>query len=155
LQSKFFYGFGSFISVFLLVVFSGCSPREQNTKPLVKHMIQSQKLRLLMRELDLVVYEPQKSELERDEIRKRYALTLADTLKRLSVEVENMSKSDLGSNLAANDFDAYKKHAKLLNKNANELYELAQNYKFELIDKKMQDVKISCDSCHNHFRQNL
>ncbi len=133
---------------------SGCSVKEQSAKPAIKHMIQSQKLRNLMRELDLVVYERQKSELERDKMRKRYVLTLADTLKKLSAEVENMPKGDLGSDLTSDDFDEYKRYAKRLNHDANELYALAQNYEFELLNRKMEDIKISCNSCHKQFRKN-
>lgn len=133
---------------------SGCALKEQSAKPAIKHMIQSQKLRNLMRELDLVVYERQKSELERDKMRKRYVLTLADTLKKLSAEVENMPKGDLGSDLTSDDFDEYKRYAKRLNHDANELYALAQNYEFELLTRKMEDIKISCNSCHKQFRKN-
>ncbi len=133
---------------------SGCSVKEQSVKPAIKHMIQSQKLRNLMRELDLVVYERQKSELERDKMRKRYVLTLADTLKKLSAEVENMPKGDLGSDLTSDDFDEYKRYAKRLNHDANELYLLAKKYEFELLNRKMEDIKISCNSCHKQFRKN-
>lgn len=155
MQNRHLYAFGALICCAItLFLFSGCALKEQSDKPALKHMIQSEKLRLLMRELDLVVYERQKSELERDKMRKRYVLTLADTLKKLSAEVENMPKGDLGSDLTPSDFDDYKRYAKSLNQDANELYALAQNYEFELLTRKMEDIKISCNSCHKQFRKN-
>ncbi|TKI70320.1 hypothetical protein FCU45_03285 [Sulfurimonas crateris] len=155
MQNRKFYAFGAMICCAIaLFLFSGCSLKEQSSKPALKHMIQSEKLRILMRELDLVVYERQKSELERDKMRKRYVFTLADTLKKLSAEIENMPKGDLGSDLTPGDFDDYKRYAKNLNQDANELYLLAQNYEFELLTKKMEDIKTSCNSCHKQFRKN-
>lgn len=155
MQNREFYAFGAIICCAIaLFIFSGCSLKEQSDKPAVKHMIQSEKLRILMRELDLVVYERQKSELERDKMRKRYVFTLADTLKKLSAEIENMPKGDLGNDLTPSDFDEYKRYAKSLNQDANELSILAQNYEFELLSKKMEDIKISCNSCHKQFRKN-
>jgi cytochrome c556 len=153
LQNSLFYGFWALLFAVVVFIFLGCAAKEQSNKPAVKHMIQSEKLRILMRELDLVVYERQKSELERDKMRKRYVLTLADTLKKLSAEVENMPMGELGSGLTSDDFYEYKGYAKSLNQDANELYILAQNYEFELLSKKMEDIKVSCNSCHKQFRK--
>jgi hypothetical protein len=104
LQNSLFYGFWALLFAVVVFIFLGCAAKEQSSKPAVKHMIQSEKLRILMRELDLVVYERQKSELERDKMRKRYVLTLADTLKKLSAVVENMPMGELGNGLTSDDF---------------------------------------------------
>ncbi|WP_295084946.1 hypothetical protein [Sulfurimonas sp.] len=141
--------------IILIFVSSGCVSKEHDNKKALKHMIQSEKLRLLMRELDMVVYERQKSELDRDKMRKRYMLSLGDTLKHLSAEIENMSESDLGLKLTQEDIQEYKRYAKNLSLDADEIYDLAHKYEFELLNKKLEDVKVSCNACHKQFRKEL
>jgi len=137
----------------LLFLLSGCVNKEHDNSRAVEHMIQSQKLRLLMRELDMVVYERQKSELDRDKMRKRYMLSLGETLKKLSADVESMPESDLGLKLRQEDVLEYKKYAKRLTQKADEIYNLAQKYEFEELNQKLEDVKVSCNACHKQFRK--
>lgn len=135
-----------FFAFFLLFGLFGCSSKDTTKSTPVRHMIKSEKLHLLMRELDMVIYERQKSEIDRDAMRKRYLLTLADTLKNLSGELNKLVEEK-----SAKDQAAYKKHALLLEKNANDLEDLAQRYQFELLSQRLEEVKKSCSSCHQHF----
>ena len=129
----------------LFLVLGGCSVKEtEQKKDSVRHMIKSEKLHLLMRELDMVVYERQKSELDRDRLRKRYVLNLAQTIKELSSELEKIKTQD--------DAEVYKKHAKLLEQSSNSLRLTAERYEFEMLDQNLQELKNICNSCHKHFR---
>ena len=135
-----------FLALFTLLALFGCSSKEVHESTPVRHMIKSEKLHILMRELDMVIYERQKSEIDRDAMRKRYLLTLADTLKNLSGELDKLVDEK-----SKEDQKVYKKHAFLLKTNANDLEELAQKYQFELLAQRLEEVKHSCNSCHVHF----
>ena len=135
-----------FLALFLLFGLFGCSSKDGATGTPVRHMIKSEKLHILMRELDMVIYERQKSEIDRDAMRKRYLLTLADTLKNLSGELNKLVDEK-----SSKDQAVYQKHALLIEKNANDLEDLAQRYQFELLSQRLDEVKHSCNSCHQHF----
>lgn len=135
-----------FFAFFLLLGLFGCSSKDTAKSTPVRHMIKSEKLHLLMRELDMVIYERQKSEIDRDAMRKRYLLTLADTLKNLSGELNKLVDEK-----SSKDQAVYQKHALLIEKNANDLEDLAQRYQFELLSQRLDEVKQSCNSCHQHF----
>jgi cytochrome c556 len=135
-----------FVALFLLFGLFGCSSKDTTKSTPVRHMIKSDKLHILMRELDMVIYERQKSEIDRDAMRKRYLLTLADTLKNLSGELDKLIDEK-----NKEDQKVYQKHALLLKANANDLEELAHSYRFELLSQRLDEVKQSCNSCHKHF----
>lgn len=135
-----------FLALFLLFGLFGCSLKNTANSTPVRHMIKSEKLHILMRELDMVIYERQKSEIDRDAMRKRYLLTLSDTLKNLSGELDKLVDEK-----SKEDQKVYKKHALLLKANANDLEELAMTYQFEMLPQRLSEVKQSCNSCHQHF----
>lgn len=145
--------FRHLLLIVLFFLLNGCAGKEHESSTALKHMIQSEKLRLLMRELDMVVYERQKSELDRDRMRKRYMLSMGETLKNLSAEVKNISERDLGAKLTQDDIVEYKKYANNLSINADEIYEIAQKYEFEKLNQKLEDIKVSCNACHKKFRE--
>lgn len=135
------------VAALLLLGLSGCSMHQQKEKSSsVRHMIKSEKLREMMRELDMVVYERQKSEIDRDSLRQRYVLSLAQTLRNLSEELGKLKEHKEPS-----DLDVYKKHAALLQENAQQLDSVAHSYKFELLPQALQEVRNTCGSCHQHF----
>lgn len=135
-----------FFAFFLLLGLFGCSSKEASQSTPVRHMIKSEKLHILMRELDMVIYERQKSEIDRDTMRQRYLLTLSDTLKNLSGELDKLVDEK-----SKEDQAVYKKHALLLKTNANDLEDLAQSYRFEFLSQRLAEVKQTCQSCHQHF----
>jgi len=135
------------LAALLLLGLSACSTHQQENKSSsVRHMIKSEQLREMMRELDMVVYERQKSEIDRDSLRKRYVLTLAQTLRKLSSELSKIKQTKQLS-----DVQVYEKHASLLQENATDLENLAKSYKFELLPQSLQEVRNTCSSCHKHF----
>ena len=117
-----------------------------------KHKIESEELRLLMRELNMVVYDRQKSELDRDDIRRRYALNLADVVKELAYKIEHIPQDGLGKNLTQKDRELYAHYAHKLYKNSEEIYDVAQKYELEKLDNKIDNMQRTCDGCHALFR---
>ncbi|MBU0721093.1 cytochrome c [bacterium] len=124
----------------VFVCFTGCTSVyvQSNSDA---HVQESEKLRLLMRELDLVVYDRFKSELERDDMRRRYAMILAETIKELSKKIEDK-----------NNPKTFQKYSKQLYQNAQELYKIADRYELENLQTKIDAITRTCNSCHIQVR---
>lgn len=142
-----------FLSMSMFIL-NGCIPQEPSPLADVRvHMIESQKLSLLVREIDLVVYERLKSELERDNMRRRYALRLAEVLKDLSYRIENVSDNELVTIVNKKDIKVYREYASKLYINSEEIHSVAQNYEFEKLPSKLDEMEANCNACHSHFRK--
>jgi len=144
-----------YINIFLLLI-SGCSAKynsELNT--IEKHTIHSSELRMLMNELDMVVYDRYKSELERDDTRRRYALNLAQNIEKISKQINNLSKDKLAKNIDKNDISLFSKYVKELSTKGKNIRKLALNYELENIDKKIENIELTCNACHSKFRSYL
>ncbi len=117
-----------------------------------EHKIESEELRLLMQELDMVVYDRQKSELDRDEIRRRYALNLADAIKRLALKIEDVPQDGLGENLTSEDRKMYIVYAQELYKNGETIDAVAQKYEIEKLESTVAQMQQTCNRCHSLLR---
>mgnify|MGYP000105894008 CR=1 FL=1 len=141
-----------------LLLLSACVSKNTSSTNLTtietekEHKIKSEELRLLMRELNMVVYDRQKSELDRDDIRRRYALNLSDVVKELSYKIEHIPQDGLGENLTQKDRELYAHYANRLYKNGEEIYDVAQKYELEKLDNKIENMQRTCDGCHALFR---
>lgn len=136
-----------------LLVLSACvSKSASSTENEKQHKIESDELRLLMRELNMVVYDRQKSELERDDIRRRYVLDLADVVKELATKIEHIAPDELGQELTIQDIDLYTRYAQELYKNGEEIYAVAQKYEMEKLESQMTKMQETCDRCHALLR---
>ena len=117
-----------------------------------EHKIESEELRLLMHELNMVVYDRQKSELDRDDIRRRYALNLADIVKDLAYKVEHIPQDGLGENLTQKDRELYIHYARDLYKNGEEINTIAQKYEMEQLERAIDSMQQTCNRCHALLR---
>ena len=141
-----------FLSLVIFVL-NGCVSKELSPlEDAKKHMLESEKLSLLVHELDQVVYNRLKSELERDNIRRRYALNLAETLKDLSDHLESISNDKLGTIVDKKDVDVYKQYAKKLYINSQEIHNIAQKYELEKLPSKLVEMLAFCNACHTEIR---
>lgn len=132
----------------LLLLFGGCAQTQKELAPSVRHMIKSEKLKITMKKIDNVIYERHMSELDRDRIRGRYVLSLAENLRNLSEELILIEASDT----KANETDAYRTYARLIDAEADALESLASKKRFEYLPARVEKVKNICNSCHTHFR---
>jgi len=135
-----------------LLLFIGCSSKDASLSKAKEHMIQSNELQTLMHEINMVVYDKFKSELQRDNIRRRYALSLADKIKKLAHSIEIINPNQLGVNVNQNDIKVFRSYAKELNENSKEIYNIAQNYELEKIPSSLENMEKTCTACHNYFR---
>ncbi|MDA3947407.1 MAG: hypothetical protein PF439_12080 [Helicobacteraceae bacterium] len=129
---------------------SSSNETEQLSKK--EHKIESEELRILMRELSMVVYDRQKSELDRDDLRRRYALNLADVVKELAYKVEHIPQNELGKALTDQDKAIYERYAHELYLNGEEIGRVAQKYEMEKLDGAIAKTQQSCDRCHALLR---
>lgn len=142
-----------FILTVLVLISNGCVSK--NVAPFneaKEHMIESKKLRSLMLELDMVVYDRLKSELDRDNIRRRYAMRLADVIIGLAHKIENISPKALGEDVADEELELFKKFSKQLYLHGKEIHEVAKLYELEKLSKKLNSMQATCNACHAHFR---
>lgn len=142
--------------VMVMLAFGGCTSNEQPAAAAgegrAEHRIESDELRLLMRELNMVVYERQKSELERDDVRRRYALSLAAIVKELSGKIADVPADELGGKLTEKAYSRYENYAQQLNRDGDGIETVARNYELEKLEKKIMKMERTCDSCHALFR---
>ena len=131
---------------------SSSSANMNSLKAAKEHKIESEELRLLMRELNMVVYDRQKSELDRDDIRRRYALNLADVVKELAYKIEHIPQDGLGENLTQKDRELYVHYARELYENGEEINDVVQKYEMEKLENAIDNMKQTCNRCHTLLR---
>lgn len=132
----------------LLIVFSACSSQQELFIDAKKHMLESQKLQRLIHNLDVVEQNEVNSELEKDDKKYRYALTLADTINTLSQKIENASFNEEKQS----DKNEYLKQSQLLFDYANDIKTTAQNYEFEKLPYILEQVNKTCLDCHHKYK---
>lgn len=135
----------SFFALLLLIVL-GCSGAHQPQSTL--HMQKSQDLKRIMLELDLVVYEQLKSELERDKVRKRVALNLASTLAKLSKELEVSPHA----NIKSEKKEKYLEYIQRLRSCSEDISLYASRYEFARVKKRLEHLERLCNDCHATIR---
>lgn len=131
---------------------SSSSANMNSLKAAKEHKIESEELRLLMLELNMVVYDRQKSELDRDDIRRRYALNLADVVKELAYKIEHIPQDGLGENFTQKDRNIYMNYARELYKNGEEINDVAQKYEMEKLESAIAKMQQTCNRCHAVLR---
>ncbi|MEA2099902.1 MAG: hypothetical protein U9P72_07220 [Campylobacterota bacterium] len=141
-----------FFNIVFLVLLSGCSSKIDSIDETLKHDKDTQELSSIMHELNLLVYDNVKSELELDNVRRRYALTLAQRIKELTTKAEGISVEKLGKKISQKNIKQFTQYMKELRKNGEEIYEIAQKYELEKLDNKIENLKQTCNSCHSQIR---
>lgn len=139
--------------VFLNILFlllSGCAVKQDISDTKAEHIIKSNELRVLMRDMNMVVNDEYKSELERDNTRRRYAIRLAQNIKDTSYIMQGIIKDKLDAD--ESDMKLLTQYAKDLNKKAEVIDQIAQNYEMERLDSALDNVKRTCNACHSKFR---
>ncbi|WP_455756397.1 hypothetical protein [Sulfurimonas sp.] len=137
----------------LLLVFSACSTKHTPLSSIDKHIVITNELNILMQELDMVVYDEYKSELERDDMRRRYAITLADNIKELIININQIPKNKLGEKIDIKNQKTFYTYLRELERSAKEIDSIAQNYELEKLDSKINYMKNVCDNCHLKLRK--
>jgi hypothetical protein len=137
-----------------ILLYSGCVVKESPQCKAKEHMIKSEDLQHLIHEIDMVVYDKYKSELQRDNKRQRYALNLAQTIKELAVDLEAVSPQELHVTQNAENIKIFKSFAEELSADAQQIQNIAQNYELENLPQYLDSIQNRCNACHATFRDN-
>lgn len=120
-----------------------------------QHMLESDKLHVLIHEINTVVYNRVKSELEKDELRRRYALQYAETIKKVAINVKNLTYNQKGEKVSEDDKKLYSSFANRLYKNGEDIQKVVTEYKLEKLNSNLIKAEATCKACHSKFRGNL
>ena len=138
----------------MMVGSSGCAPQPEQLlcgDPAAGR-IHGTPLREVMHKLYYAVYEDQHlSELERDDLRQRYALDLAESVAALVKEVGEAPSTMPGVELDAPDAAAYAAYARELGARGEAIRAVAEAYETEKIGPAVEGMIDLCNRCHAHF----
>ena len=133
----------------------GCSaptgPERAPGTIIKSHMVQNGELRAMMRELDTVLNDDPKSELERDDARRRYALRAADTIGAIAVKIKRLPETHPLFDEKGEE-EQFLRYTEALGAEGERLRMLALAYEVEHIAPQMARVERVCNACHTHFR---
>lgn len=140
-----------------LLFFLGCSSQE-SLKPQpcdieTKHVRMSDEIIKLMHQLNMSIYDKEKSELEHDDIKRRYAYTMVDDLRSISQKLQDYGNAKLSKDLSGDELNIYLDNAKRLENDADVLEQIADNYAIEALPKQLEAIERSCNRCHETFRK--
>ena len=140
----------------ILLSFAACVPKVNPSFSATKqHMLESKKLHVLIHEMNTVVYNRVKSELEKDELKRRYALQYAGTIKKVAVNLENLTYNQKGEKISEDDKKLYGSFAKRLYKNGEDIQKVASKYRLEELNAQLIKAQMTCNACHSKFRGTL
>lgn len=134
------------LSVVAIVAFSGCSSKETDTTNRIKkemspeHKAKSKEIKILMHEIQSLINETSKDELELDDDRRRYAVTLADVVDKLSNEIEKNATFKRKKEFAP--------YLVELRDSAGKFRVIAKNYELEKLQGNVDYLKKTCKKCH-------
>ena len=140
------------LNIFFLLIVNGCALKTDRVSEMREHKQDTQELRLMMHEFNMLVNDNFKSELELDNIRRRHALTLADTIKELTYKIEAIPKDKLQMNISKENIELFSSYINKLRNKAKEIEEISQKYELEKLDSKIDELKNICNSCHTRVR---
>lgn len=140
-----------FISMLFLLL-NGCVSKQDSLNGVQKHTLKSADLKLLMHEMNMLVYEEDKSVLELDNARRRYALTLATNIQKISSQIKQLPTDTFSQNMDKEGLTLFNTYVQNLHQKGEDIYEIAQNYELEKLDNELQNLQRICSSCHSKFR---
>lgn len=141
----------------LLILLTGCSPvtePEHKTRAecIPAHTDQDATLRRQMQALQMVVYERSRSELERDDLRRRHLLTLSQSVGTLAESLRRSRPLPIARGETNASLATYQALVQQLARDAQALERVADAYAFEHLDITLGAMQHTCDTCHETFR---
>lgn len=142
-----------YIKIFVLLVWvllSACSSHKLTNNDGITHkQMRLTHMKRLLNDLNNVQYTRHKSEIELDDDRKRYANSLADSLKLMSKKTVDFPKNDPTFIIKSSKLEEYNNLTKQLYTQGEEIENQANRYDFESLEITIENVKKTCMSCHN------
>lgn len=137
------------LSTALVILFlSGCSQQTSSLTVSQEHTVMSNELKSIMHEMNMIIYNKNHSELDRDNLRRREAMNLGVNIKKLSNKIKDLN---LDKNIKKKT--QFNNYANELYKKGDTIYTLAYNYEIDKLEASYQNIEKTCTACHNKFRK--
>jgi hypothetical protein len=140
------------ISIASLLLLTACSTQQSLTTKDEKHKTASEDLNILRKEITMVSFDRIRSELERDDIRRRHAMRLSKNLIALTDKIKDIPKEKIKNLNTKEDEELYNEYSHNLRKNAESIYKVANEYALERLPEELSKMKNTCTKCHERFR---
>lgn len=150
-----------FLHFMVLLMLSGCSAsnvEEVKVEPLANmgvadvHRIQSNKLRMIMRTMNMTIYEREATPLDIDANRLRRAEMIAVLLEMISDELVGFVEEESELKLTPEEQDLFVKYASEVGRHGRVFEEIAETERSEAFMPAMRQTVLTCNACHNRFR---
>lgn len=140
-----------FISLIFLFL-NACVQKEvHKNDALNKHIDETQELYKMMHSLHLSVYEKNKSELEIDDEKRRYALNIVSNVKKTGIVLNKYGYKNLKDDNLQNFLNLNEQ----LQVAALKIESSANKYEIDKLDEQIDAMKNICTACHSKFRDSL
>jgi len=134
----------------ILILLSACAKESKPSTASQKHNDISSELKVIMHELNMVIYDRYDSELDKDNTRRRGAMKLGTSVKDISIQIQ---KIQIHKDLKKQDPVLFKKYAKELYNRGDTIYNQAYNYELDKLDNSYKNIQKTCKTCHKEFRK--
>lgn len=145
----------------VLSLAAGCSanPRSmpadqlQNTGKPALHAIMDERLRTLMAQMNALMFEQIRTEVELDHERRLKSGKIAEAARQLQHSIEQIQQVRPGLNLGHDDEAAFAGLATKLKSEAQQIESLAASGKLNELKPLLAETEQSCMACHSLFRR--
>ena len=134
----------------MLILLSACAKESKPQTASQKHNDISSELKVIMHELNMVIYDRYDSELDKDNTRRREAMQLGKGVKDISIQIQ---KIQINKDLKKQDPVLFKKYAKELYNKGDIIYNQARDYQLDKLDSSYKNIQKTCKACHKEFRK--
>ena len=147
------------IGIFLILL-SGCSiaPRATlqtklpDTGQPALHAVQDARLRTLMQQMNNLMFDNLRTELDIDRDRSRHARQIGESAAAMAKTVDDILANRTKLNLRPGEDEAFVALAIKLRKLAQKLQQEALNNQVDTLPKTLDQISLTCSSCHQLFR---
>lgn len=147
------------LTVTTITLVSGCTKEPvvgaYDSTKIQLHIEASKHIKRVMQDINSVLYERHKSELERDEERQRYAYKLSDTLMTISQEIKKYPQESDQEHFNTPEKKGYFVNlADRLRVHGDNIRSIASAYNMKALNEEIQNMTKTCNSCHAEFNPN-
>jgi hypothetical protein len=151
----------NFILLLILMLLQACSMTGSNssdnkhnlTHPRL-HAVMTDRISVLLDQMDTLMTDQNRTEIELDQDRKYKALRIADSAAELQRTVDIILAIQPTLDLSEHEAPVFIKLANQLKEQGAELEHLAQNNQIDALKPAMKRTKNTCMTCHSLFRDN-
>ena len=150
-----------FLQLIALLMLAGCSAsnvEEVKVEPLANmgiadvHRIKSNKLRMIMRTMNMTIYEREATPLDIDADRLRRAKMIAVLLDMISDELVGFVEEESELKLTSEEQDLFIKYSNEVGGHGRTFEEIATTERSEAFMPAMRQTVQTCNACHDRFR---